>query len=162
MTTLHFHDTQQRRWTLSLSIGTVKRVRELTGFDLLTFADKPQLLAELAGDPVRFVDVLFAIVQPQADELGVTDVDFGEGFNGQAIEEATDAFLEAMAEFFSGARQTTFKRVVARAQGKARLAESELQKALDDGTIDRVIEESLNAATSSEILQPASAPSSAT
>ncbi len=139
----HFTDTAGHRWNLALSVGTVKRVRELSGVDLLTILDKPQALVDLASDPVRFVDVLFIVIKPQADQIGICDEAFGESLDGETVEAATDAFLEALVDFFPGARKTTLKRVLDRAKGTARLAEGALQKALDDGTIDQAISEAL-------------------
>lgn len=139
----NFTDTAGRRWNLALSVGTVKRVRDLAGVDLLAVLDKPQSLIDLAGDPVRFVDVLYVVIKPQADQVGISDESFGESLDGETVEAATDAFLEALVDFFPGARKTTLKRVLDRAKSTARSAEAALTKALDDGTIDQAISEAL-------------------
>jgi len=140
----HFTDTANRRWNLSINVGTVKRVRELTDVDLLAILDRPQMLNELAGDPVRFVDVLFVIIKPQADSLDVTDEQFGETLDGSAIEAATDAFLEALVDFFPGARKATLQKVLRRAKENSDKAEAMLTQALADGTIDQAITDALS------------------
>ncbi|HBJ34223.1 MAG TPA: hypothetical protein DDZ51_05545 [Planctomycetaceae bacterium] len=140
----HFTDTENRRWNLSINVGTVKRVRELTNIDLLAILDRPQMLNDLAGDPVRFVDVLFVIIKPQADSLDVSDEQFGEALDGSAIESATDAFLEALVDFFPGARKATLQKVLSRAKETNAKAEAKLNQALSDGTIDQAITDALN------------------
>lgn len=152
-----FTDTANRRWDLTLSIATVKRVRNLTGVDILAMLDRPQLLSDLAADPVAFVDVLYVIVKPQADTAGVTDESFGESLDGTSIESATDAFLEALVDFFPGARRATLRRVLAKTMEHKARAEATLKTALDDGTIDRAIDESLTAGETSTSSPAASA-----
>ena len=139
----HFTDTANRRWNLSINVGTVKRVRELTDVDLLAILDRPQMLNDLAGDPVRFVDVLFVVIKPQADSLNVTDEQFGESLDGSSIESATDAFLEALVDFFPGARKATLQKVLRRAKETSEKAEATLNQALADGTIDQAITDAL-------------------
>ncbi len=48
--------------------------------DLIQVVDKPELLNQLAGDPIQFVDILYAVIKPQLDELGIDDVAFGESW----------------------------------------------------------------------------------
>ena len=139
----HFTDTANRRWNLAINVGTVKRVRELTDVDLLAILDRPQMLSDLAGDPVRFVDVLFVVVKPQADQMQITDEQFGEALDGSSIEAATDAFLEALVDFFPGARRATLQKVLGRAKEVSAQAEATLTRALTDGTIDQAITDAL-------------------
>jgi len=139
----HFTDTANRRWNLSINVGTVKRVRELTDVDLLAILDRPQMLSELAGDAVRFFDVLFVMIKPQADQLQVTDEMFGESLDGAVIESATNAFLEALVDFFPGARKATLQKVLSRAKETNEKAEARLNLALTDGTIDQAISDAL-------------------
>jgi hypothetical protein len=145
-----FNDTKNRRWDLSLSINTVKRVRNLTDVDLLSILDKPELLSDLASDPVRMVDVFYVIIKPQADALNVNDEQFGESLDGEAIEKATECFLEALVDFFPGARRATLKRVLDRANQFHRNAEAQLTAALADGSIDKAIDDAIGGVTSTK------------
>src|SRR5690606_34815898 len=110
-----FTDTANRRWSLSLNVNAIKRVRDLTGVNLLRVLDEPELLSQISADPIQFVDAVCAIVIPQAEELGVTGEQFGEAFDGEVIEAATSAFLEAVVDFFPGARRGTLRKVLDRA-----------------------------------------------
>jgi hypothetical protein len=145
-----FNDTKNRRWDLSLSIATVKRVRNLTDVDLLSILDKPELLSDLASDPVQLVDVLYIIVKPQADAINVTDEQFGESLDGESIEKATECFLEALVDFFPGARRATLKRVLDRANQFHQKSEATLTAALADGSIDKAIDDAIGGATSTK------------
>lgn len=98
-----FRDTAGRTWTLSISIATVRRVRDRVQVDLLA-PNLPALLADVLGDLVKLCDVLFVIVQPEADRLGVSDVDFGQALAGDALEEGAKAFLEAIRDFIPNPR----------------------------------------------------------
>ena len=64
-----FTDNTGRTWTLSVTVGTIKRVRALCGVDLANIITMESgktpnvgLLERLASDPVLLVDVLFAVV----------------------------------------------------------------------------------------------------
>ena len=136
----NFQDLQKRRWTVALTISTVKRIRDATGVDLLRVIDEPDLLKQLAADPIQLVDVLWVIVQPQAREQGVSDEQFGESLAGEEIEHATAAFLEALVDFFPGARRGTLRRALDRSNKALADQEKAIQAALDDGTIDKALE----------------------
>jgi hypothetical protein len=127
-----FTDNQNRKWHVTLSVATVKALRDRINLDLLS-TDETQKPAfeRLAGDPVLMVDALWVLVEPQAQTQGVTDVEFGSSLGGDSIEDATNAFLEALAEFFPRQRRA----VMLKALGKLR----ELEKAsltLTAATID--------------------------
>ncbi len=147
-----FTDSENRRWDVSLNVTTLKRVRNITDVDLLTVLDKPDLLTELAGDPVRFVDVLYVIVKPQADQLGVSDEQFGSALDGESIEHASNAFLEALVDFFPGARRAMLRRVMDRATQTKAETEQRIHKAIADGTVDKAIDHAIAGVNSTKSL----------
>ena len=66
-----FTDNTGRTWTLSVTVGTIKRVRALCSVDLANIitieagkAPNVGLLDRLASDPVLLVDVLYAVCKP--------------------------------------------------------------------------------------------------
>lgn len=96
-----FTDSQKRQWVMAPTIGDIKRIRDLAGVDMFKIAEgNPPKIADLIDDPMAFVDVLFALVKPQADEQGVSDEQFAAGLDGDAMYHATQAFWEGMADFF--------------------------------------------------------------
>jgi hypothetical protein len=109
-----FTDSAGRSWSVALNVAAVKRVKGLLGVDLLDLL-KPEteggvpLMTRLAQDVVLRVDVIFAIVRPQAEHAGVggvTDEQFGEALGGEAILAASEAFFEELTGFFRGMGRT--------------------------------------------------------
>ena len=120
-----FQDNAGRTWTVALNVWTVKKVRDLLGVDLLDLcgpstplgasdAGKPGsgLLQRFITDPVLLVDVLYVACKDQADPLGVTDEQFGRAMAGDAIDAATRAFLEELADFTPSPRDRARARKV--------------------------------------------------
>lgn len=94
-----FKDTEGRSWCLDLTIASIKRVKSITDIDLLNIQDGSALL-ELSRDPLKLVDLLWAIIQPQANELKITDEQFGSAMGGLALRDASEAFLTSITNFF--------------------------------------------------------------
>lgn len=114
-----FKDTEGREWTIALTIGAVKRVKALTGVNLLDplgakrrkigtaiLKGRP-LVTRLQMDPELMVNVIFALVKPTADSRGVTDEEFGESLGGDAAFQAYEAFMGEWRDFFHGLRRET-------------------------------------------------------
>jgi hypothetical protein len=99
-----FTDTQGRVWTIAVTVDTIKRVRALTGTDLLAVAGG-DLLERLSIDPILLADVLYAVVKPEADTQQITDMDFGRALAGDVIGAATTALLNEVVAFFPTPRR---------------------------------------------------------
>lgn len=109
-------DDLGRAWTVDITVSTLKRlaatpcafsIDSLVGDidskakDRAEAAEKASLpLRDFLDDTMRFAEVLFAIVKPEADKLGVTIDQFDEGFRGDSIQSAQEAFLQALHDFF--------------------------------------------------------------
>ena len=93
-----FKDTEGREWNLAITIATVRRVRKDLDVDLLN-KDMAAVLETVVCDPVMLCDVLFLIVEKEAQRLGVNDEAFGEAMGGDALEEGAKAFLGALGDF---------------------------------------------------------------
>lgn len=87
-----------------MTVGTLKRVRDLVDVNLLDVFDGV-LLTRLADDPVLLANTLYAVCKPQADERGVTDEAFGELLVGDTIERAAEALVHGIAGFFPSGRR---------------------------------------------------------
>jgi len=97
-----FVDASGRTWTIAINVAQVKRVRDALKIDLLDL-DK-DLALELINDPVKLVDVIYVLCRDQALSATVSDEDFGRGMAGDAIDGATRALLEELADFFPNPR----------------------------------------------------------
>jgi hypothetical protein len=94
-----FKDNAGREWTLAVTVGAIRRVRDRLKVDLLEAAET-DLLSRLARDAVLLVDALWCLVEPEARQRGVTDEEFGRAMTGGALDGATDALVEALLDFF--------------------------------------------------------------
>ena len=110
-----FKDTDGRQWAIAINVETLKRVRDLTEINLLE-ALEGKLFIELAADPIKLCDVIYAICQPQADLQMVSDLEFGRAMAGDAIEEATTALLEDLVDFFPQGRRQLLRKGLAKAK----------------------------------------------
>ena len=100
-----FKDTEGRTWQVAITVADVKRVRSLLDIDLYKLLDDGfKGLGELVADPVALVDLVYVLCRPEADRRGVSDEDFGRAMAGDCIEDAVDAFLGALTDFFPNPR----------------------------------------------------------
>jgi len=108
-----FTDNAGRTWTVLMNLDTAKRVKSLLDVNLLE-ADKgdPTPLQRLATDLMFICDVVYVAIKPQADKLGVTDVQFAEAMGGDAMLAAHNALMEELADFFRKAGRTHLAKAI--------------------------------------------------
>lgn len=95
-----FKDENGREWMVRVDVPAVKRLRE-HGLDILgIFDDGFKPIAELADDPCRLVDSLWIVCQEQAEKDGIGEEAFARRLFGDAIGDALNALVEAVADFF--------------------------------------------------------------
>ena len=144
-----FKDRLDRNWDLTLTISDVRRVAAETDVDLKD-AGNGQLINELAADPVKFADVLFAIVKPQAEKANVDEQTFGEGLAGDAIDNATTAFLDALVNFFPKGQRDLLEIILKKSRDLRTKAVELAKTKAADPRVDQAIMDKL---TSVDILQ---------
>jgi hypothetical protein len=157
-----FNDNAGRTWSLTLSVWTVKKVRDLLGVDLLDLGgeaatrDKPGLLFRLIADPVLLVDVLYVVCRDQADSAAITDEQFGRAMGGDAIDAATKAFLEELADFTPSPRdRARARKVIATTWAMIEKAQDVLD-AKAEKELPAAVESALSALGNSSTSSPAS------
>lgn len=92
-----FQDNQGQTWTLQLTLGKVRRLRESLGLDLLNPTHYLQVLNSLT-DRLAFV---FLLIQPEAEKLKIDADAFEDRLQGDEIAfNASKAFLEETESFF--------------------------------------------------------------
>ena len=89
-------DLHGRTWPITLTVGTLKRLRDTLSLDLL---NKPQSLEKVADDPEQMVDVLYVVLKPRLDEAEISDIEFGESLTGESIGQGWHLLLEALVSF---------------------------------------------------------------
>jgi hypothetical protein len=103
------------------------------------------LMGKLMGDVVLFVDVLYAICQPEADARNLTDEQFGQAMSGDVLLSAEEALAEALFTISHPSRRPAARTAWEKAkQLRARAGELAVVR-LSDPAIERRFEEILNA-----------------
>ncbi|GEM_PF-946028 len=138
-----------RTWKLAVSIGGVKRVRELLGADMLEMIDDRDEAKRLAavkrftGDLVFAVDVIYVLLKPQAEKLDVSQEDFAETMFGEPMEKAFRAFVEEVVDFFrSPALRAALTAALARLEQAARAGQpgaEKLVRRIESGEFDEML-----------------------
>ena len=98
-----FKDKSGREWTIEMSIGDLKRVRETTGVNLmeLTVGEAPPVF-EIVNDIDKQLAIVWALIEEQATEAGLTEAQFLKAMNGKAAFDATCALWDQISEFLKG------------------------------------------------------------
>lgn len=108
-----FKDKNGKEWTLELTLGACKRVKDLTGFDLL----QPEKQWEVKGkegvkasyyeriedDPYFILDIIIAACRDSFKQYGydnISDAEAYELFDGETYQNALKAFREEYEDFF--------------------------------------------------------------
>ena len=130
-----FTDNAGRSWNISVTVDAIKRVRSLLDVDLMEAA-AGKLIQQLADNPVLLCDVIYCIVKPQADEREITDEDFGKAMAGDAIDQATSAFLEDLVNFFPSRKREMLQKVLVKLKNLEAIAAEVINKRLDSPELE--------------------------
>lgn len=111
-----FRDSTGREWVLRIDVSQAKRVKARTSVDLVKLIDDNMaLLSALLADPIQFVDVLWVLCEREAKDRAITDEMFGAALGGDSLGAATDAFVEALVDFFPDpSRRERMRRLLAK------------------------------------------------
>lgn len=161
-----FRDRLGRDWKLSVTVGTIKRVRDLCGVNLYQIIEigktgelDMSLIDRLSGDPVLLVDVLYAVCKPDADARGVSDESFAEGIIGDAIEDAVNALLDEITDFFPEAKRRALQKALQATRRFADATKKKLEAVLSDPDLDRRLDSALEKLNDSSGNSPGSSES---
>ncbi len=153
-----FKDNAGRTWTVDINVATLKRVRGLTGVDLVQVIEGT-LIEKFIRDPVLLCDVVYAVCKPEADLAKVSDEEFGKAMAGDAIEAATGAVLDELISFCPSPRdRANLGRVLQatnRVMEKARdVTEKRIETLTSEGELDKLVNRLLETSGSSSTSAP--------
>lgn len=111
-----FRTTDGAEWVVAVNVGTIKRVREQANVNLLALVGSPAAVADVFSDDVRLAEVIAAVVKPQLDKAGKSADDFFSSIDGTVVEQAAEALLREIANFFQEPRRTVLLAAMDKAQ----------------------------------------------
>lgn len=100
-----FKDMNGRSWTVEITVGSMRRVNTLIGVNLFKMHEPRVpggivLFDEIFNDALLLVDIVFALVKPQADKANVSDEQFGESLGPEGLRGATESLRESLSFFY--------------------------------------------------------------
>ena len=135
-----FRDNAGRDWTIAVNVASIKRLRDVLDVDLMGVIEG-DLLQRLYADPILLVDVVYVLCKPRADELGVTDEQFGQAMGGDAIELATAALVDEIIDFFPNRRdRERARKVLAKFTTAMQRAQDALDLRVDSPRLQRELD----------------------
>lgn len=131
-----FTDTKNRKWDCSVTVATTKRVRAALDVNLIALLqdDGGKGYGALVADEVKFTEVLYWVVKPQADSLGVDDFGFCEGFDESVLLDSEAALYEGLVDFFRDPKKRELLRALRRKS-------KEVSRLVTEKAFPRVIQE---------------------
>jgi len=138
-----FTDSEGRQWGLRVDVSALRRVKSRLGINLVDVVGG-ETLSRLANDPVLLVDVLFVLVEPQAQSRGVDAEAFGAAITGDVLDEATAALLEALADFFPSRKAAVLRRLIAASRRHEETILAEAERMLASGEVDDLIRRAIS------------------
>ncbi len=106
-----FTDSAGNEWAIRLTVGNVAALKSEAGFDLSAACRGGEALARaLYDEPDTFAKILWQLVSEQNTRLDLKPAGFLDLLDSETLDAASDAFLEAVADFFHRRRSGEVKR----------------------------------------------------
>lgn len=126
-----FKDEKGRPWEISINVGTVKAVKTEAGVDLLDI-DDGSTFSKLADDPIRLGDVLWVLVRKQCEAAGVSDEEFGAALAGDSLEDAVNALMEEVVDFFRRPQRELLRKMLAKGRQVQEKQQAEATRKMEE------------------------------
>lgn len=142
-----FKDMNGRSWSLSITIGSIKRVKGELDVDLLALdkkysdiEDDTPLITKIALDIELFCNILYMLIKPQADELDITDEQFGASLGGEGIFDAQAAFYAELSDFFQGLGRSDLVAAIKAQEKIIKLSVEKVEKQIAGIDLEKTVE----------------------
>lgn len=138
-----FKDSEGRTWTVAVNNAVLKKVRSKHEVDLykVAAANREQFFA-LLNDPVALGDVLYTICEGEAASRSCDEEAFGRMLCGDVLEQATEAFVSAVIDFFPNAQDRKNLRVLMdQVRTTDRLDKERIYREIAEASPEKMVEE---------------------
>lgn len=149
-----FKDGSGREWIIAVNYSAKQRVQAKTQIDLFNV----QVFEDLGKDVGKLIDVICAVCEPQLKEKGITADQFLDSLTGDSLEQAGDALLEEIINFFPQKRRETLRKILATAKTVQDRAAALIDQKLESGEILQSLERHLNPSSGNAPESAASTP----
>lgn len=106
-----FTDGTGKIWKISITIGSIIRVKSKLGVDLLQIEQgKPPLISRLWQEELLMAEILACLMGEQLSDK--SDAEIYEAFDGATLIKATNAFYEELSDFFRKSARTERAEIV--------------------------------------------------
>lgn len=109
-----------REWAVVVNVDAIRKVRQETGYDLAQIFTSEGMNG--LRDVVLLVDVLASLLSGQIEKQGLTLESFGQLFDGETLEAASNALLEASVDFLPLGRREVIRKLWSKADEVATAA----------------------------------------
>jgi hypothetical protein len=138
-----FRDNDSRDWPIFLTTDLIKDVRRKLEIDLADL--NGHLYTRLADDPVLLVDTLWVLCEAEAKGRDVSPAAFAKALAGDPIEDAVNALVEAITDFFPTRRRSLLRAAAAKTRTARDKAYEMAMAKLDDPTTEAKFLEAMQA-----------------
>lgn len=129
-----FVDEAGRSWSIRIDVSAIRKVRTKRGVDLAKVMGSQEELQKLLDDPCLWVDVLWDLVEEQAETQGVDPEAFAHGLIGDSFEAANNALIEAIIDFFPSSRREILRRLLNKVKEMETLSLENMSQQIDSLT----------------------------
>lgn len=144
-----FTDNAGSEWCINLDAPLIAAVRKECQVNLTDLDGKAY--EELAGDPVKLVEVLWHLVEEEAKQRGVSYKQFATSLTGDVLEQAADAMLEAITDFFPLRKRELLTAIASRNKKIREIGMTKALEKINDPELEKRIEEALEKRLDDEI-----------
>ena len=128
-----FTDTQGRVWTISIGFATARRLSDQTDgrIDFIEQARTGQgkeIFETLANDMELLGQVAWLLCEAQAEEAGVSELDFAEAFDMDVLDKFQTALIRAAIDFFPSRSREVLKKALQLAEQIAEKDNAEISE----------------------------------
>lgn len=128
-----FTDKLNRKWEISLTIGSAKRVLDRQGVNLLEIEKgDPPLLTRIGTEEFLLAEILAILLEKQFEKAGINAEEIYDTFDDVTLCEAQNAFYEELIDFFRNRgrndREKAVKKQMEMIQAGIRAVEEKIDK----------------------------------
>ncbi len=134
-----FKDCEGANWDICLNLGTVKKIKDKLGINLLEIEQgEPPLLTRLGTDELFLAEIILCCIETQIEKRKLSEQDVLSRFDGQTIGKAQSCFYEELIDFFQQKNQPHKMKMVQKQLALIELAIKAAISKIDEINIEEI------------------------